>query len=42
LVLKAGELMTIPPNADRVFHALEDTKLVYLYFGHRARCEADA
>ena len=34
LVLKAGDLVTIPPNQKQVSYFLEDTKLVYVFFGH--------
>lgn len=35
IVLKAGDMVTIPPNQMQMSHFLEDTKLVYLFFGDR-------
>lgn len=42
VILKSGDVVTIPPNQKQVSHFIEDTKLVYVFFGHRGgSCEAD-
>lgn len=33
--LEAGDLVSIPPNEKFRSRFLEDTKLIYVYFGHR-------
>lgn len=35
VVLRAGDLVSIPPNQAQVSHFLQDTRLVYLFFGAR-------
>jgi len=41
--LNAGDLVTIPPNQKQRSRFLKDTKLIYIFFGHRSKeCEADA
>jgi len=32
-VLRAGDIVTIPPNERQVSNFLEDTKLIYIFFG---------
>lgn len=41
IVLKAGDMVTIPPNQKQVSHFLEDTRLVYLFFGDGASIGRD-
>ena len=36
VILRAGDIVTIPENSRQFSHFLEDTRLVYLFFGHRA------
>ena len=33
VILKAGDMVSIPPNQSQISYFLEDTKLVYLFFG---------
>lgn len=41
--LGAGDLVTIPPYEKHRSRFLEDTKLIYIYFGHRnIACDADS
>jgi D-lyxose ketol-isomerase len=41
--LGAGDLVTIPPNEKHRSRFLEDTKLIYIYFGHRSiACDNDS
>ncbi|WP_240653228.1 cupin domain-containing protein [Sphingomonas crocodyli] len=35
VVLRAGDIVTIPANSLQFSHFLEDTKLVYIFFGPR-------
>ena len=35
VILKAGDLVTIPPDQKQVSHVLEDTKLISIFFGRR-------
>lgn len=43
VILRAGDIVTIPPNQTQVSRFLEDTKLVYVFFGHRGgQCEGDS
>lgn len=43
VTLKAGDIVTIPPNQMQVSRFLEDTKLIYVFFGHRGgECEGDS
>lgn len=42
VVLKAGDIVSIPPNQAQVSHFLEDTKLVYLFFGNRSASQDDS
>lgn len=35
VVLHAGDMVSIPPNQKQISHFLEDTKLVYFFFGNR-------
>ena len=35
VILKAGDIVTIPANSRQFSHFLEDTKLVYLFFGRK-------
>lgn len=42
IVLKAGDMVSIPPDQQQVSHFLEDTKLVYLFFGNRGASPGDS
>jgi quercetin dioxygenase-like cupin family protein len=43
VILKAGDIVTIPPNQKQVSRFLEDTRLVYVFFGHRHEaCDEDS
>ena len=42
VVLKAGDMVTIPPNQKQSSHFLEDTKLVYLFFGFRENMQPNS
>lgn len=43
VTLRAGDIVTIPANQKQMSRFLEDTKLVYVFFGHRGGpCEADS
>ena len=43
VTLGAGDLVTIAPNEKHRSRFLEDTKLIYIYFGHRnIACDADS
>lgn len=42
VVLRAGDVVTIPPNQKQVSHFIEDTKLVYLFFGARPEAAAQS
>lgn len=39
--LSAGDLVTIPPNQKQRSRFVEDTKLIYIFFGHRGQCAED-
>lgn len=39
LQLRAGDIVTIPPNQMQRSRFLENTKLIYVFFGHRAEGE---
>jgi quercetin dioxygenase-like cupin family protein len=40
VILTAGDIVTIPPNERQVSQFLEDTKLVYIFFGSKDGLEA--
>jgi quercetin dioxygenase-like cupin family protein len=35
MILKAGDIVTIPANSRQSSRFLEDTRLIYLFFGRR-------
>lgn len=42
VTLRAGDVVTIPPHQTQVSRFLEDTKLIYVFFGFRGgKCEGD-
>lgn len=36
VILRAGDMVSIPPHQKQQSHFLEDTRLVYVFFGNRA------